>query len=416
MLSLSQSLFRCMFLGTLLSLPGTSFGTDWLEWRGPGRTGTTPETDWNPKAILKESAVLWTKEVGMGHSSVTVQGGRLFTMGNRCIKKDAYEDIVWCLDAASGRVLWETTYPCPEGEDPGPGATPVLEGDRLYTLSREGHLHCLRADNGSVVWKRHLVGENLAPVKSWWGFSGSPLIHDRYLVLAANQAGTALDKETGDLLWATPPGEAGYGSPVLYSHAGRSQILLKQASHLRAVNLATGKESWRYCQGWGDADAVALGDRILITGQHTALVDVSGDAPRTVWKNDAIQWQFRSASLHENHAYGFGHTDGRTQPFYCFDIRTGDLKWTEYFEIYGSSIIAGGRLVILTGQGTLLIAETSPEGYRELARRKIITMQKNDNSRGYRRQCHCWTNPVLANGRIYARNSFGTLVCVDVRE
>jgi outer membrane protein assembly factor BamB len=67
----------------------------------------------------------------------------------------------------------------------------------------------------------------------------------------------------------------------------------------------------------------------------------------------------------------------------------------------GSLMIADGKLVILGEKGKLVIAAASPEGFKELASAEILTGK-------------CWTVPVLANGRIYARNAAGQLVCVDV--
>ena len=64
-------------------------------------------------------------------------------------------------------------------------------------------------------------------------------------------------------------------------------------------------------------------------------------------------------------------------------------------------MVAGGKLIILSDKGKLAIAEASADGYKESASAQILTGK-------------CWTVPVLANGRIYARNAAGTLVCLDV--
>lgn len=412
-----KSLIRCSILSILISLPTASFGTDWLQWRGPNRNGTTPESGWNPEAITEASSLSWTKDVGMGHSAVVVRGDRLYTMGNRHIRGDRYEDVVWCLSAETGEEVWTHRYACFEGEDPGPGATPALDENRLYTLSREGHLYCLDAHSGDVIWERHLINENLASIKDHW-FSGSPLILENRLILNANDTGIVFDKKTGEVIWNSPSGEPGFESPVHYSVGGKDRIALKNGRHMSGIDLESGAELWNFPIGWGDCDPVVLNNKILITGGHTALLNVTTDEAELVWKNDDIQWQFQSAAVHGNHGYGFGLIDWkeRRQDFYCFDIRDGNLVWSKTFEIYGAFIIAGGKLIILTGQGTLIIAETSPDGYKEIARKQVIKMQKNDTSKNYRRQCHCWTHPVLTKGKIYVRNSFGTLACVDVRE
>ena len=59
------------------------------------------------------------------------------------------------------------------------------------------------------------------------------------------------------------------------------------------------------------------------------------------------------------------------------------------------------------GPGHLIMARINmergmySEAEKELASAEILTGK-------------CWTYPVLANGRIYARNAAGQLVCVDV--
>jgi outer membrane protein assembly factor BamB len=58
-------------------------------------------------------------------------------------------------------------------------------------------------------------------------------------------------------------------------------------------------------------------------------------------------------------------------------------------------------LIVLGEKGKLVIAEATPDGYKELASAQIL-------------EGKCWTVPVLANGRIYARNAAGDLVCVNV--
>ena len=66
-------------------------------------------------------------------------------------------------------------------------------------------------------------------------------------------------------------------------------------------------------------------------------------------------------------------------------------------------MIAGGKLVVLSSTGELVIAEASPAGFKPLSRARVL---------GGR----CWVNPVLANGRIYCKNNKGDLVCLDVRK
>ena len=40
---------------------------------------------------------------------------------------------------------------------PGPRGTPTVDGDRLYVLTENGDLACLRAQDGTVVWQRNIL-------------------------------------------------------------------------------------------------------------------------------------------------------------------------------------------------------------------------------------------------------------------
>ena len=71
-------------------------------------------------------------------------------------------------------------------------------------------------------------------------------------------------------------------------------------------------------------------------------------------------------------------------------------------DILGLPLEGGYAIRALTDKGKLVIARASPDHYEELSTAQILTGK-------------CWTVPVLANGRIYARNADGRLVCVDVR-
>ena len=83
-------------------------------------------------------------------------------------------------------------------------------------------------------------------------------------------------------------------------------------------------------------------------------------------------------------------------------------------EDWGALTAANGKLIILEGDGNLIIAEASPGGYKEISRAKLFKMEdwrahRDDNINV------CWTDPILSNGRIYCRNTYGDLVCVDMK-
>ena len=156
-------------------------GSDWPWWRGPDRTGISPESDWSP---LGAGEPLWTKELGLGHSSFAVAGGRVFTLGH---DPEAGQDTVFCLDAETGAELWTHSYPSEIWDlarDGGALTTPTVLGEVVYTSNREGKLFCFAVEDGSVRWSRDLRSEKeLEPPT--WGCSASPLVVDERVIMNA---------------------------------------------------------------------------------------------------------------------------------------------------------------------------------------------------------------------------------------
>lgn len=132
---------------------------DWPHWRGTNRNGNVSESshfrggDWPP------GKPLWTTNVNSGGSGPIVIGNRLYTMG---WKDD--RDTIYALDTATGKVVWQQSYPCPEygrvsegdkGLYSGPSSCPSYDAKTgyLYTLSTDGDLICWNTrQQGKRVW------------------------------------------------------------------------------------------------------------------------------------------------------------------------------------------------------------------------------------------------------------------------
>ena len=174
----------------------------WLQWGGPtrdfivGATGlaeTWPEG--GPRAV-------WTRTLGPGHSSILVDDGMLFTMyrvGNGRTRQgpwDAAESVV-ALDAATGKTIWEHKYPA-KIEDfsfgAGPHSTPLIVGNRLFTIGTNKQLFALEKKTGKVLWSHDLIAEMNAPsllirpvVKA--GYGCSPLAYRDTIICSVGGPG-----------------------------------------------------------------------------------------------------------------------------------------------------------------------------------------------------------------------------------
>lgn len=375
---------------------------DWPNWRGPNHNGISTETGWSSDWPAAGPKVLWRADVGTGFSSFAVIGDRVFTMGN-----EDDEDSVVCLNVDTGEEMWRHTYAEPKAPnlyEGGPNSTPTADDGRVYTLSRQGKLFCLDAQNGEVKWSKDLVGEHGVEIpKQHWGLSGSPLVQGRLLIVNAGRAGMAFEKDSGKLVWETGSDPAAYATPVPFERDGSRGILVFAAKALVALDL-TGRELWQYPwkTDWdiNAADPILSGDQVFITSGYNhgaTLLRINGGSPTSVWENKNMRSQLSGGVLWKDHVYGIDDNQLR-----CIQLDTGAVRWTERSIGKGTVTMADGKLIVLSEKGELLVAEASPTAFRPTARAQVLGGK-------------CWTVPVLANGRIFARNAAGTVVCLDVR-
>ncbi len=119
-------------------------------------------------------------------------------MGNAKVDGRSTDSVV-CLRAATGAEVWRHSYPCRAGSFAGPRATPAFADGRLYTVSREGHLHCLDAATGEVRWRVDLVADANAAVPTW-GIASSPIVEGELLLVNVGRYGIALKRSSGEIV------------------------------------------------------------------------------------------------------------------------------------------------------------------------------------------------------------------------
>jgi outer membrane protein assembly factor BamB len=389
----------CVFLS------GGLEAADWSIWRGPARNGIADETNWNPAAIDGGAKIAWKKNVGQGYSAVSVDSGRLFTMGNR-----QKRDTISCLAARTGTPVWEHSYACKPGSYPGPRATPVLDGGNVYTLGRDGQLLCLGADDGKVIWERNVRDEFGAKAVRW-GFASSPYIDGDVVLVNVGRYGVAVNKKDGKKVWASPSDTCGYATPVLFDHGGQRIAAMFGAKALYAVDAGSGKLLWSV--GWetsydvNAADPIVSGDRVFISSGYNrggTLLEMGPAGAKKLWENKNMRCHFGTCVLLEGYLYGIDGNTGKGS-LKCVEFSTGKVVWEQKLG-FGALMLAGRRLIVLNERGQLFIADAVPTGYKELSQCLALP------SKGAK----CWTAPVLCNGYIYCRNSRGDMVAVDVSE
>jgi len=394
-------------LMVLLFVQSVLLADDWSKWRGPHRNSVSAETAWRPEALNSNFTKAWEVQVGAGWSAVTVHRGWVYTLGNQ-----SSQDVITCLKEDDGSTVWQFAYDSPAGNFPGPRSTPVIDGDKLYTLGRNGDLHALEAATGKLIWHVNVM-ETHGAVNVSWGFCSSPVIEGNRLIINANTHGIALDKSTGKTLWASAPGKCGYASAVIYTQNNKEMTAIFGQKAVYGVELATGKVLWSY--PWetdydvNAADPVYYNDKLFISSGYDrgcTLLDISGAAPKAVYENKNMRSQYGSFVIKGKYIYGpDGNAGDRDAKITCMNIETGDVVWSE--TIGNNALMAAGdHLITISERGRVHIAKWSPESYQEVANAVVLPTSRRNAT---------WTAPVLANGRLYCRNGAGQLVSIDLR-
>ena len=387
----------------LCSTSRPAFADDWPQFRGPNYDGVSVETDWQDQWPESGPPIAWKKNVGVGISGIVVSDDRLYTMGN---VDDV--DVVRCLKTDNGNEVWSVKYNCPADPNEfegGPTATPTVDGDDLYTISRVGDVHCIDKVTGEIKWRVDV--SELADVRiPGWGFAGSPFVSDEKLLFNVGDAGVALNKKTGKLIWGSADKDSGYSSIV---PLGDGTAVFGSARSYVCVSIETGREVWR--QKWlttfgcNAADPVVRGNLVFLsTGYNRgcALLKRTDQGAEVLWKNKDMQNQISCSVTDGNFLFGVhGDVDAGTQ-LRCMDLLSGDVKWSDDSIHPGAVSATKQHLIVLTLSGELLVGKLSSREFLPTARHQVVDGK-------------CWTAPVLSGGRIYCRTVDGELACVDVR-
>jgi outer membrane protein assembly factor BamB len=368
---------------------------EWPGFRGPGRDGIIKgiqiETDWKSNGPEE----IWRKQIGPGCSSFAVNGDLLFTQEQR-----GEEELVVCYYMKTGEPVWlhadETRF-WDSHAGAGPRSTPTLHGGRIYTLGATGILNALDARNGTLTWSRNAIDD--ADVEhSGWGYSGSPLVINDVVIVAAVGKLVAYDIETGNLRWIGPDGGDSYSSPHLLTIDGMEQVLLMSGKGVTSLNPMNGKVLWTYDLPASSRivqPAVMDGGEILISiGDVKGLCRInvsqsSGEwSVKEVWTSNQLKPNFNDFVVHKGHAYGFNGP-----LLVCVNLEEGQRMWRG--GRYGGQLILladQDLLLILSEKGDLAMVQANPERFKELARIKAI-------------EGKTWNHPVMVGDILLLRNT-----------
>ena len=321
----------------------------------------------------------------------------------------AENDNVLCFDAETGKLKWKHEYPC-LSKDPngylGTRCTPTVDGELVYSVSRQGNLFCLTASSGAVKWSKDFK-KDFGSETPQWGFAGSPLVEKDWVLVEVNGKASvvAFNKLTGEVVWQSGSDAAGYASLIAFNLGQERCFLQFSSDHLICHKMKDGSEMWRFPwktrYGVNASTPLIQGDEVFLStgyGYGCALLKMSATGAQEVWRNKNMRNHVNSCVLLDGSIYGYDDNELK-----CLDWKTGETKWATRSYGKGSLISADGRLILYGQNGKLGLAEASPVAFKELC--SFQAVEGKDT----------WANPALANGRLYVR-SLDKLVALDVRK
>ncbi len=191
---------------------------DWPEMRGPNRNGVSAETGLVEKWALDGQSFLWRAPYG-GRSAPIVVGNRVCVQNPSGRGPDLQERVM-CLDADSGKVIWEYKFNIFQSDVPphrvgwaSPAADP--ETGNIYAFG-VGALAVALTKDGKLLWQRSF-GEEFAAFTTHGGRTMSPIVEGDLVIVGAPVSNwgaqanrshrlIAMDKRTGDIVWVSTPG------------------------------------------------------------------------------------------------------------------------------------------------------------------------------------------------------------------
>jgi outer membrane protein assembly factor BamB len=392
---------------------------DWPQWGGPQRDCVWHEdgiVDVLPTSDLLPR--LWSAEVGEGYSGPAVADNRVFLTDRIA---DGEQERLLCFDADTGKQLWKHEYfarytvSYPEG----PRATPVVDGDRVYFLGAQGHMFCMNVHDGKTIWQKYFP-DDFGTELPIWGIAASPLVDEGRLITLVGGEKNGLiicfDKLTGSELWRSLNDPVvGYCPPVIYEFGGRRQLIIWHPEAVSALDPQTGAVLWEV--PWNIKAGLTvpmprkIDDRLFLTSFYEGpmMLRVAADNAEILWKGNGENEQ-KTDKLHSimptpvvtpTEIFGIC-SYGQLR---CLSTDTGERVW-ESLKATGSGrwwnaflIPQGNRYFLHNEQGDLIIAKLSRAGYEEVSRARLV-----EPTRPVQRRMTIWSHPAFAMKSVFARN------------
>ncbi len=385
----------------------------WTQWGGTKQDFIAPASKLAEKWPEAGPKKLWERDLGEGYSAILAEGDRLYTM----YRKDDKERVV-CLSAKDGKNIWEHAYDSKPREGhvmefgDGPRSTPLIVGDRMYTIGIAGKMHCLGKEDGHVYWTHDLWEEFDGNVLNH-GYSSSPVAYkDTVVALSGgkDQSIIAFKQEDGAVVWKKQSFQNSYSTPKLIQVGGKDQFAIFMANEIIGIDPGTGELEWSYEIGNQWKQNICMPTQVAPNmiffstsdgGSRGLQLTKKGDKTETkeLWSTKKVQIYHVNSVRDGDFVYG---STGSGAPNFiaAINAKTGEIAWRKRGFAKATCVGADGKLIILDEDGQLAIATATPKDLVVHSQTKLLDKV-------------AWTVPTVVGKSLYVRDK-KKIVAVDL--
>jgi hypothetical protein len=387
------------FLAAPLVLVGSTallFAQDYRQWRGPSRDGSASgfiEPNPWPDQLVRR----WRVDVGAGYATPIVAGDLVYAF-----TRQADNEVMTALRVETGEVVWRRSYPAPydvgaasAAHGPGPKATPLFHGGRLYTLGISGIVSAFDGRSGDMLWQIPADKEH-----PYYGTSVSPLAVGETVVVHPGNYGplTAFDSKTGQVRWKWTGDGGAFASPILATVSGVPQIISVMDHFVVGLSPVDGSLLWQHA--WGRSlhiTPLVYRDTVIVSGMNmgvTALAPRQRDGKWTV----EVAWETKEVSMFLSNPVVvgdalFGLSQRNSGQFFALDAASGQILWLgQPREATNTAVVkAGALLFLLNDDAELIVARASRMGFEPVKRYTVADSAT-------------WAQPAISGSQIFVKD------------
>lgn len=378
----------------------------WPSWGGPNGDFTVDGKGLPASFAAAAPKRLWQRSLGEGYSAIVTDGALIYTMYRR-----GHEEVVVAIEPEAGATKWEYAYDATfqsgmaMENGPGPHATPLVFGDRVYTIGILAKMHAFDKRTGRIVWSKDLYKDFPDSTFMRRGYAVSPIAYKNTILVKLGGRGhavVALDPSDGSPVWKKQNFSNSSSSSIVIKVDGQDQLVTTFSDEVVGLDPNNGGLLWSHPHhtSWGlniSTPIWGAGNLLFTSSAYNGgarVLHLSQSGGKT--KVDEL-WSSNRMRIHHSNAIRIGDYvyassgDFGPAPMTAVEVKTGKVAWQDRTFGKVNMVLVNEKVILLDEGGDLAMAMLSPAGMQ--VRWRVQLLESN-----------AWTAPTLVGTKLYVRD------------